>query len=173
MEKIKDVLYDLSDFLLTLIIILVIIIAITFVMTRTFDLDLQKESIFEFIKGDSPQPEPNVTIPATDEPVKTPTETGEAQTSIEPVLPTPTETTTPTETQTTEPTTSTAIEVTFDAGDTSDVFAEKLLSAGVITSADDFVSTLIERGLDTVLQPGTFNFKKGMSIDEVINVLTQ
>ena len=45
LEKIKDIIYDLSDYLVTLIIIFFIVISIAFVMTKSYGLDFSKNDL--------------------------------------------------------------------------------------------------------------------------------
>ena len=63
LEKIKDIIYDLSDYLVTLIIIFFIVISIAFVMTKSYGLDFSKNDLLslfnkEEIEIPTPEPEP-------------------------------------------------------------------------------------------------------------------
>ncbi len=66
LEKIKDILYDLSDFLLMLVIVAVIIFSISSIMSSTFGIDLQNNASTNIAKEkiakvDKKQPEEKAT----------------------------------------------------------------------------------------------------------------
>lgn len=57
-------------------------------------------------------------------------------------------------------------------GDTADVIADKLKTAGLIADTEQFLKRLASLELDTKLKAGTFVIPTGASIDKVIEVLT-
>lgn len=173
-NKLKDIFYDLSDFILTLIIILVIILAIAFIMTRTFNIDIESDSIFDLLNdGDRPtavtdetsEPESDE-MPMTDE-TESPTE------SIVPINPIPeseeAETQESVPAETTEP--NAQIEIEIPPGGTATQFSQDLEEAGIIEDSQTLLNQLTEDGLDTRLQTGNYVFTPNMTYQDIVNVL--
>ncbi len=61
-----------------------------------------------------------------------------------------------------------AAEITFEEGSSAQAFGEALAEARLIASADEFVSRANELGVTGSLQPGTYVFTGGMSVDDII-----
>lgn len=165
-NKLKDIFYDLSDFILTLIIILVIILAITFIMTRTFNIDIQSDSIFDIISDNDPAPVLTPDEEMTSEP-ETPTET------VVPINPIPetdeTVTNEPMPVETNE--SDAAVNIEIPIGGTATQFSIDMEEAGIIEDAQGFLNQLTEDGYDVRLQVGNYVFTPNMTYQEIINVL--
>lgn len=172
-EKIKDLIYDLSDYLVTIIIVFFIVISIAFVMTKSYGLDFSKNDLLslfnkEIVKEEIKAPEKTPdTTPATGTPTTgtpTPTPTPAPQT------PTPTPAPAPT-TPDKDKEENKDIVIEVYPGDGSYDIGERLVEAGVLKDSSEFAIALMERGLDTDLQVGEYTFKKNMTLDQVIAVL--
>lgn len=170
-EKIKDMWYDVSDFLVTLIIIVLIIGSIAFIMTNTLGVDFAISDYLSFLRN-QPAPSVSVTEP-TPEPaptvVQTPiltVETPTEQTPAENPVETPLEET-PNNTAGTED----GIVITVNQGDYLRDVANELLQAKVITSVRDFMDLVVQEGLEGSLQIGEFTFKENMTDREVLDIL--
>ncbi|NLY35927.1 MAG: endolytic transglycosylase MltG [Tissierellia bacterium] len=162
-EKIKDLIYDISDYLVTIIIVFFIVISIAFVMTKSYGLDFSKNDLLSLF-----QKEANITKEEIKPPVTPPA-------VVKPETPTPTPTPTPAPAPTQEEKDKaeeekTEILIEVYPGDGSYDVGERLVDAGVIKDSDEFAITLVERNLDTDLQVGEYTFKKDMTIDQVIEV---
>lgn len=161
-EKIKDLIYDISDYLVTIIIVFFIVISIAFVMTKSYGLDFSKNDLLSLFQNEAIVKEEEVIAPTSPaEEVKPPTPT-----RTPPAAPEPTPLPSPEDKE--EEKTEIVIEVY--PGDGSYDVGERLVEAEVIKDSYEFAVTLVDRGLDTDLQVGVYTFKKNMTIDEVIEV---
>lgn len=157
-EKIKDFIYDISDYLVTIIIIFFIVISIAFVMTKSYGLDFSKNDLISIFSKEEiteveapPQvPEEKPTPPPVPEPPK-----AEAEKEVEEEKEEPEE----------------DYILYIEPGDDSNAIGARLENAGVLEDAHEFALTLVDRDLDTALQIGEYTFKKKMTLDEVIEVL--
>ena len=62
-------------------------------------------------------------------------------------------------------------EITVNAGDAASTIADKLLSAGVITDKQAFLSEVMSQGADSKLKMGTFKIPAGATHAEIIKIL--
>lgn len=174
-EKLKDIFYDISDYVVTIIIVFFIVISIGFIMTKSYGLEFSKNDLLSFFQSGK-NTEVIATGTSDDEKDKvekttpeTPTDVVETSTPETSTAGTTTpETDTP---ETEEAQKDEAVEVGIYEGDDAYDIAERLVENGVIKDAQDFVNELIERGLDTSVRVGEYNFKKDMTMDEVFTVL--
>lgn len=60
---------------------------------------------------------------------------------------------------------------TLSEGDTSEIVAYNLVKLKLINNEDEFLAPIGSRNLENRLQIGTYKFKQGISIDEIINTL--
>lgn len=65
------------------------------------------------------------------------------------------------------------IKVTFAEGSSAPQFAEELYKAGVISSKSDFISEVKAQNAASKLKPGTYMLKSGMSISELVKILSE
>ena len=64
------------------------------------------------------------------------------------------------------------LEVSKAAGTTNwTACGKKLESAGIVKSSKDFVARVVERKVESALQPGTFELTSDMTLDQVIDIL--
>lgn len=171
-EKLKDIFYDISDYVVTIIIVFFIVISIGFIMTKSYGLEFSKNDLLSFFQKGG-EKETVVTITPTEK------ENSTTDTTISPITSTPTEGTTTSPSTTTTPGTTTTpeqpkdvtVQVDVNEGDGAYAIGERLVENGVIKDADEFVNELVNRGLDASVRVGEYTFKKDMTMDEVFNVL--
>lgn len=60
---------------------------------------------------------------------------------------------------------------TVESGATSDSIAEDLLSAGFISSADEFLEEVKAQEAETKLKTGDFTIPEGSSVSEIVTIL--
>jgi UPF0755 protein len=65
------------------------------------------------------------------------------------------------------------VTITVSNGQSSVEIGKALRRAGVIDSVNHFRDVAAERGLDSLLKPGTYNLTTGMSIDTVLDLLAK
>lgn len=167
-EKIKDLIYDISDYLVTIIIVFFIVISIAFVMTKSYGLDFSKNDLLSLFQNEANIKEEEIKTP-TSPPAEVKPETlapAPAPTPMPPPTSTPSQ-----EEKDKEEKEKNEIVVAVEEGDGSYDIGERLEDAGVIKDSNELAVTLVERELDTDLQVGEYTFKKDMTIDQVINVL--
>lgn len=164
-EKIKDLIYDISDYLVTIIIVFFIVISITFVMTKSYGLDFSKNDLLSLFQKEA----------MVEEEIETP---ASAPTEVEAETPSPElpETATPLEDleeeeEEEEEEEDKEIIVEVYPGDGSYDVGDRLVEAGIIEDSYELALTLVERNLDTALQVGQYTFTKDMTLDQVIDVL--
>ncbi|MCT4633243.1 MAG: endolytic transglycosylase MltG [Firmicutes bacterium] len=196
MNKLKDFLYDISDYLLGLIIIAVIAGLIFFRMGDSLTMDFNfmakgdaNESTISKVsevEEDTNTPEVKVSDSDTislstegEENVETgntlkPVETvQEAPTQVQSVSQAKPETTTVTETVKTETSqvADTTVTIKVPQGSSAYGIGKILRSNGLIKNEKDFYNRSIEMKLDSKLQSGTFKLKTSMSLDDIIRKL--
>jgi UPF0755 protein len=65
------------------------------------------------------------------------------------------------------------VTITVASGESSVDIGRALRDAGVVGSVGEFRAVAAERGLDSLLKPGTYQLVTGMSIDEVLDLLAK
>lgn len=165
MEKVKDFLYDISDFVFSLLIILVIFILVSWKLADTMQFSFlngfNSDDTVEF--GDNIDPS-----------------IGDIDTNIIEDTTDTTDVTVPDDTTDTEtPDTSDDVlveikDIDFEIapGTSPGAVADSLEAQGLVSSASEFTSKLVERELDKLIRAGSFTLSTDMSIDEIINKLT-
>ncbi len=198
LEKIKDILYDLSDFLLMFVIVAVIILSISSIMSSTFGIDLQnnastniaKDKVSKVDEDKVEKPNTEVTTPKEDEK----TNSDETDNSVDNQTDnsnqpdkkdnkdnegTTTDNTTTNEENnegnTTDNTTTneenTEVVFTISQGTTPRDLAKSLKDKKVISDSQKFLLLLVEKKLDTKIRTGTFKLKTNMTNQEVLDVI--
>lgn len=165
MEKVKDFLYDISDFVFSLLIIVIIFFVVSFKLTDTMQVHF-----FTNLGKDATTDLADATVPSLDDidnnPVNLPEETTDVTPPVEEE----------TETEDTTPAEDTVVEikdVNFEIAPGSPGFkiATNLESAGLIQNVDEFISKLDELNLGNKLRAGTFKLNTGMTVEEIIRTL--
>lgn len=163
MEKVKDFLYDISDFIFSLLIILIIFLVVSWKLTDT----MQVQWFTNIGRGD-------VAVEFTDD--STPS-LDDIDTSLDEVIDiTPTEDETVDETPVEEDPVEEVVEirdVTFviDPGSPGFRIATNLETEGLIDSVDEFIQKLDELNLGNKLRAGDFKLNTGMTVEEIIRAL--
>jgi UPF0755 protein len=65
------------------------------------------------------------------------------------------------------------VTITVASGESSVDIGRALRDAGVVSSVGEFRAVAAERGLDSLLKPGTYRLVTGMSIDAVLDILAK
>ena len=65
------------------------------------------------------------------------------------------------------------VTITVSAGESSVEIGRSLRDAGVVDSVNRFRDVAEERGLDSLLKPGTYKLVTGMGIDAVLDILAK
>ncbi|HHY90183.1 MAG TPA: endolytic transglycosylase MltG [Clostridiales bacterium] len=153
-EKLKDFLYEISDILFALLIIFVMSVVITWKITDSMAFSKNKNS-FPTQNQTSVHMEhsKNTSSDKTDVSEKTEPEEENADN--------------PSPSQSDEP-----IQINIPSGIPAANIATILEENNLIQSASDFIARIEERQLANQLKFGTFQFKQGSSLDEIIDILT-
>lgn len=194
-EKIKDILYDLSDIAVSLLIIAVIFVSVSWKISDTLNINLADTLTKPTVEAESDIPV-TVIIPDinTD---NTPEASGDTETDGQTQTPN-TETTTPDNTETSTPDTGTdnastdtqapttpdttpadtsaqtpvkLVSFEVPEGATGYSIGKKLVAEGYVDNVDTFVNRLVALKLDNKLRAGTFKLSKSDSLDTIIKVL--
>ena len=190
-EKIKDILYDLSDIAVSLLIIAVIFVSVSWKISDTLNINLADTLTKPSVEAESDIPV-TVIIPDINTDY-TPEASGDTETQTpdtETTSPDNTETSTPdtgtdnASTDTQAPTTpdttpadtsaQTPVKlVSFEVpeGATGYSIGKKLVAEGYVDNVDTFVNRLVALKLDNKLRAGTFKLSKSDSLDTIIKVL--
>jgi len=164
MEKVKDFLYDISDFVFSLLIIVIIFLVVSLKLTDTMQVHF-----FSNIDKDTVADLSDATVPSLDD-INDEIDTTPEVTPVEPE-------TTPDEETVTEPVDDTTVvevkDVSFEITPGSPGFkiATNLESAGLIDNVDVFIQTLDDLNLGNKLRAGTFKLNTGMTVEEIIRTL--
>lgn len=165
MEKVKDFLYDISDFVFSLLIIVIIFFVVSFKLTDTMQVHF-----FTNLGKDTATELNDATVPSLDDidnnPINLPEETTDVTPPVE-------DTTEPEDTTPAEETVVEIKDVDFEIAPGSPGFkiATNLESAGLIQDVDEFISKLDELNLGNKLRAGTFKLNTGMTVEEIIRTL--
>ncbi len=169
-EKIKDILYDLTDFILVLIIVVIMVSVISIKITDSLsvnpfdiinktlshnELEIDKTEINDPIETDLP----SITI--EDPIIEKPEEI-----IIEPDPNLDTEENTPE-----EKIEVTKIKITIKSGSTGYDIAKLLKSNNLIDDTQIFISRVEELKLGAKLQSGTYQLSSSLSLDEIIFII--
>ncbi|OPL07742.1 MAG: hypothetical protein AVO33_03670 [delta proteobacterium ML8_F1] len=149
MEKIKDLLYDVSDIALSLLLVAVIALSITYKITDAFTL-----SIFE--------PDATTVIPVSEQlaPPEEPSSEAPPEEPVEPSEDEPVEITPPTK-----------VQFKIEQGMTGYNIANLLHEKGLIQSIDNFIARVEELKLGSKLRTGTYSVSSAIDMDELIYVI--
>ncbi len=157
MEKLKDILYDLSDIIISLVIIAVIFIVVSWKLNDAMPL---KSTLFtengQVETSSELATEDTVDIVVTD-----PTSATDEQAT--------TETTEPAETTAATTNAGDVIEktITIRSGSSGNAIAKQLQQEGIISDATEFLKVVDRLGVATRLQIGTFTLSSDMSYEQI------
>ncbi|MBF4695672.1 hypothetical protein [Fusibacter ferrireducens] len=190
-EKIKDILYDLSDIVVSLLIIAIIFVSVSWKISDTLDVNLRETLTNPSIEAENDPPVtviiPNInpnensdptgenaenTDPTSDPTTNTPKPTqpdGDTTTPSDPAT-SPT-TNSPTPPETSSPSSDALVAFEVPEGATGYSIGKKLVSEGYVDDVNTFVNRLVALKLDNKLHAGTFKLSKSDSLDVIIKVL--
>jgi len=163
MEKVKDFLYDISDFVFSLLIILIIFFVVSWKLTDT----MQVQWFTNIGKSDVAAEFTEDATPSLDD-IGTPQE--------EVIDITPTEEETVDETPVEEDPVEEIVEIkevifVIDPGSPGFKIATNLETEGLIDSVDEFIQKLDQLNLGNKLRAGDFKLNTGMTVEEIIRTL--
>ena len=170
-EKLRDILYDSIDYVFMLAIIVVVALVIGWRLDILFAkvaLEIPPSTVvvdnserpqdIEDEPSDDPAEDPSAEEPADapsqEEPLSEPSD--EPQPAPPPPAP---------QTQT--------VKVIIPEGSLPGKIGLILEENGVVSSSRDFLAKVVEMKLDTKLKSGTFTIQKGLSIEEVVRIITK
>lgn len=157
LDKIKDILYDGTEYILMIAIIAVVALVINWRLDGLFAMDvensdkqitLDNESIvdeyneyLENIEDEAPEEE------KTEDNEKDNEKDAEEKGII--------------------------VNVTIPSGSLPNEIANILVSNGLVESKSEFINKVVEMGVETKLKSGTFKIPKGSSIEEIVNIISK
>ncbi len=172
-EKFKNFIYDISDFLVTIVVVFIVVASITFVMNKSFGFDFAKYGIMKTITGVETDTADTNDKDNTEEeaitPIKPKTENTDAATPSEPETNVAVQT--PTAPSKPKPVEKKEITIEVVEGEFPTDIAQKLKDAGVIKDTSSFVQAITDGGYASLLQIGEYNFTTNMSDSEALKVL--
>ncbi len=172
MEKLKDILYDLSDVIISLVIIAVIFAVVSWKLNDAMPLtstlfteaetsesssEMATEDTVDIVMTDSTDStEPNGSTDSTDS-----TNSSDDQAN--------TATTEPAETTTVATTATTVVQktITIRSGSSGNAIARQLQREGIISDATEFLKVVDRLGVATRMQIGTFTLSSDMSYEQI------
>ncbi len=171
MEKLKDILYDLGDVLVSLLIIAVIFLIVSWKLNDAFPL---QTTLF------SPTAETTTVSQVASSPVTQSIDmaTSESVSVNTPISQQPTDSTTETVAQsaTTEPQTATQNvvkkRIAIPSGSSGNSIAKILEQNGLIESRREFLKVVEKLGVGSRLQAGKFEISSDMSYEEIAKILS-
>lgn len=176
MEKIKDIIYQISDILFGLIVLLAVLLVFTFQLYGWFNIDMP-QSIARFIPekvsfNTYAQGEPAAVKPVSSADSAAPAiSDGNEQDEDPPSA--SLNGSAPAETDTAEkPASAELRNIIIASGSTSHSIGNALYENNIIKSVEEFTNRLTELKLETKIKAGTFRIPQNASLDEVIRIIT-
>lgn len=154
-DKIKDILYDGTEYILMVAIIAIIALVLNWRLEGLFAMDVESsdkdlETYTESIVDEfSEYMESNKDEIATEEETEETGETEDTETKGE------------------------IVNIIIPSGTLPNEIGNILVSNGLIDSRSQFIEKVVEMGVETKLKSGTFKIAKGSSLEEIINILTK
>ncbi len=159
MEKLKDILYDMSDVIISLFIIAVIFAVVSWKLNDAMPLDstffAAEETTTETTALSTESTVDIVMTEATSE-----TDQSDQQTTVATTI---------------APTTAAAVvnkTITIRSGSSGNAIAKQLQQAGIIADSKEFLKVVDKLGVATRLQVGTFTLSSNMSYEEIARILS-
>lgn len=179
MEKIKDIVYQISDILFGLIVLLAVILIFTFQLYGWFNIEMP-QSIARFVPNSASidtYANENITAPdTTDSSDKKDTVSDQADStdiaSSAADIPKSSENETSGLEQSKSPAEATLRNIVIAPGSTSSSIGNALYENNIIKSVDDFKNRLTELKLETKIKAGTFSIPQNAPLDDVIRIIT-
>ncbi len=183
LEKLKDLCYDLSDVLLSLLIIALIFFVVSWKISDSLNFKAVPNNpnstntnivnTNETIDIKPPATTENINISNSKTETESTLQSDDTKDSTTNVSDGSNETSIDSQTPAAKPSANGGTQtITISSGATGASIAKQLQDAGLIDSTSKFIGRLGERKLDSKLQTGTFRLSNNMSMDEIINKLT-
>lgn len=169
-EKLRDILYDSIDYVFMLAIIVVVALVIGWRLDVLFAKDALEIPPSTVIVDNSDRPQDGEEEPSEDPGTETPGDPSGEQPQEEPSTapaaePQPTQPPPSPQTQ--------SVKIIIPEGSLPGKIGLILEENGVVASSRDFLAKVVEMKLDTKLKSGTFTIQKGLSIEEVVKIITK
>lgn len=179
MEKIKDIVYQISDILFGLIVLLAVILIFTFQLYGWFNIEMP-QSIARLVPNSASidtYANENITAPdTTDSSDKKDTVSDQADStdiaSSAADIPKSSENETSGLEQSKSSAEATLRNIVIAPGSTSSSIGNALYENNIIKSVDDFKNRLTELKLETKIKAGTFSIPQNAPLDDVIRIIT-
>lgn len=148
-DKIRDILFDIRDFIIVIAIISVLVFSVTWKIGETLDVDIDSKVVVN-IETTAPPTETTPTLPVTTEPTTAATTT----------------------TTTTTTTRNTIVRFQVREGEYSQDIANNLFDLGLIESTEAFLIKAHEMGVDTSLMTGVYELRTDDTLETIIKLLS-
>lgn len=150
-EKLKDILYDSTDYIIMIITILIVVVIINW----------RVGGLFKRSKLQEPSQKPGQTI-------------GTEDNSYEDDFTNGTEDGEDDDEESSEPEEDASIlTVNIPSGSLPGEIGDILASQGLVESKEEFVNKTVEMSMDTKLKSGTFEIPSNSSLEEIINIISK
>ena len=153
LDKIKDILYDGTEYILMIAIIAAVALVINWRLDGLFAMDVENSDKQITLDNESIVDEYNEYVKNTEDetPKEEETEDNEEVKETENVV----------------------INVTIPSGALPNEIASILVSKGLVESKSEFIDKVVEMGVEKKLKSGTFKIAKGSSLEEIVNIISK
>ena len=154
LDKIKDILYDGTEYILMIAIIAVVALVINWRLDGLFAMNADNSDKQVALDNGSIVDDYNEYVKNTED--ETPEEEEEIEDNekdakIEKVV----------------------INITIPSGALPNEIASILVSKGLVESKSEFIDKVVEMGVEKKLKSGTFKIAKGSSLEEIVNIISK
>ena len=152
-DKIKDILYDGTEYILMIAIIAAVALVINWRLDGLFAMDVENSDKQITLDNESIVDDYNEYVKNTEDetPKEEETEDNEEVKETENVV----------------------INVTIPSGALPNQIANILVSKGLVESKSEFIDKVVEMGVEKKLKSGTFKIAKGSSLEEIVNIISK
>lgn len=157
LDKIKDILYDGTEYILMIAIIAVVAFIINWRLDGLFAMDVESSDNEIIVDNESVVDEYNEYLENIEDeaPEEEKTEDNEKDNEKD------------------AEEKGIIVNVTIPSGSLPNEIANILVSSGLIESKSKFIDKIVEMGVETKLKSGTFKIPKGSSIEEIVNIISK
>lgn len=153
LDKIKDILYDGTEYILMIAIIAAVALVINWRLDGLFAMNADNSDKQVALDNESIVDDYNEYVKNTEDetPKEEETEDNEEVKETENVV----------------------INVTIPSGALPNQIASILVSKGLVESKSEFIDKVVEMGVEKKLKSGTFKIAKGSSLEEIVNIISK
>jgi len=157
LDKIKDILYDGTEYILMIAIIAVVAFIINWRLDGLFAMDVESSDNEIIVDNESVVDEYNEYLENIEDeaPEEEKTEDNEKDNEKD------------------AEEKGIIVNVTIPSGSLPNEIANILVSNGLVESKSEFINKVVEMGVETKLKSGTFKIPKGSSIEEIVNIISK